>query len=208
MTFAGKVALVTGGSRGIGKAIAMELARRANLSEAEATSLAREAAREGSVVPLEAKLTPATHLYTLVGWTRLSGKAQQALAGFHAQNPLRQGMTREELRSRLGHAGHVQVRTDPPERRARVLALHVLPRARVDMPPRERLEGQRRRRVVARHTIVLDDEAAVAEGARVDGAPRALVEVLPEGRDHRVHPIAVGKPEKLATRDPEPGACE
>jgi selenocysteine-specific elongation factor len=84
-----------------------ELARRANLSEAEATSLAREAVGEGSAVPLDAKLTPATRLYTLAGWTRLSGKAQQALAAFHTQNPLRQGMTREELRSRLGLTGQI-----------------------------------------------------------------------------------------------------
>jgi selenocysteine-specific elongation factor len=81
------------------------LARRANLSEDEALDLARQALDEGSAVALDEQTTAATRLYTLAGWTRLSGKAQQALAKFHEQNPLRGGMTREELRSRLSLRG-------------------------------------------------------------------------------------------------------
>ena len=83
------------------------LARRANLSEAEALDLARQALAEGSVVALGEGLSTTTPLYTLAGWTRVSGKAQQALAAYHRQNPLRAGMSREELRSRLGLTGNL-----------------------------------------------------------------------------------------------------
>jgi selenocysteine-specific elongation factor len=83
------------------------LAKRANVSDDEAMQLAREAIEESSVVALGEGVSPTTQLYTLVGWTRLSGKAQQALAAFHQQHPLRGGMTREELRSRLGLTGQI-----------------------------------------------------------------------------------------------------
>ena len=83
------------------------LARRANLSEAEALDLARQALAEGSAVALGEGLSTTTPLYTLAGWTRVSGKAQQALAVYHRQNPLRAGMSREELRSRLGLTGNL-----------------------------------------------------------------------------------------------------
>ena len=83
------------------------LGRRANLSDAEALDLAKQAVGEGSIIALDGVVGPGTQLYTLAGWTRLSGKAQQALAAYHAQNPLRSGMTREELRSRLGLTGNL-----------------------------------------------------------------------------------------------------
>ena len=86
---------------------ARSLARRANVSEPEAVGLAREAVGEGSVFPLGDDVGPTTPLYTTAGWTRLSGKAQQALGAYHSQHPLRTGMTREELRSRLGLKGAV-----------------------------------------------------------------------------------------------------
>jgi len=81
------------------------LAKRANIADAEALDLARQAVEEGSAVALGEALDSGSMLYTLAGWTRLSGKAQQAMATFHEQNPLRPGMTREELRSRLGLTG-------------------------------------------------------------------------------------------------------
>ena len=81
------------------------LARRANLSDDEALDLARQAVDEGSAVALGDEVALGTQVYTLAGWTRLSTKAQQSLAAYHRQNPLRTGMTREELRSRLGVAG-------------------------------------------------------------------------------------------------------
>ena len=83
------------------------LARRANLSDDEALDLARQAVAEGSAVALADQMAPGTQVYTLAGWTRLSAKAQQSLAAYHDQNPLRTGMTREELRSRLGVTGNL-----------------------------------------------------------------------------------------------------
>ena len=76
------------------------LARRANVSDAEAAGLARQAATEGQAVELEGGL-----FMTTAGWARVSARAEQALAAFHALHPLRQGMPREELRSRLGLKG-------------------------------------------------------------------------------------------------------
>ncbi|MDA1215311.1 MAG: selenocysteine-specific translation elongation factor [Chloroflexi bacterium] len=79
------------------------LARKANISEAEGVRLAGEAVTEASVIVLgDRPLAPTSVLYTMVGWSKLSGKALQALAAFHAQYPLRSGMPREELRTRLG----------------------------------------------------------------------------------------------------------
>jgi selenocysteine-specific elongation factor len=83
------------------------LARRANLPDADALELARQAVDEGSAVALGNGVEAGTQLYTLAGWTRLSGKAQQALAAYHEANPLRTGMTREELRSRLTVTGNL-----------------------------------------------------------------------------------------------------
>jgi selenocysteine-specific elongation factor len=83
------------------------LARRANLSNSEALNLAQQAVIENSVVALGDNLTASTPLYTLAGWMRVSGRAQQAIASYHEQNPLRIGMTREELRSRLGLTGNL-----------------------------------------------------------------------------------------------------
>ena len=83
------------------------LARRANVSEAEALALAREAVAEGSAVALGAEgVTVGTQLYTAAGWGRLCGQARSTLGAFHREFPLREGMTREELRSRLGLRGN------------------------------------------------------------------------------------------------------
>ena len=86
---------------------ARSLAQRANVSEAEAVALARQAVEEGSVIALDDEVGPATQLYTTAGWARLAAKARQALGAYHEQHPLRTGMTREELRSRLGLKGAV-----------------------------------------------------------------------------------------------------
>jgi selenocysteine-specific elongation factor len=83
------------------------LARRANLSDTEALELARQAVDEGSAVALGDEVEMRTQVYTLAGWTRLSAKAQQSLASFHEQSPLRSGMAREELRSRLSLSGNL-----------------------------------------------------------------------------------------------------
>ncbi len=78
------------------------LASRANLSDADAAALARESVAAGAAVALgEGAVGPDTPLYTAEGWARLRAAALKALADFHERNPLREGMTREELRSRL-----------------------------------------------------------------------------------------------------------
>ncbi len=81
------------------------LARRTNASVGDTEALAQQATDEGSAVVLGQSVTGSSLLYTASGWARQSGRAQQALAAFHLQYPLRQGMPREELRSRLGLTG-------------------------------------------------------------------------------------------------------
>jgi len=81
------------------------LARRTNASVADTTELARQAIAEGAAVVLGQEVTDASLLYTAKGWAGQSGRAQQTLAAFHAQYPLRQGISRQELRSRLGLTG-------------------------------------------------------------------------------------------------------
>ena len=85
------------------------LARRLNQSEREALTLVKAAVEEGAIMPLVRNdLDSDTVVYTTPGWSRLSSRAQQALAAFHGQYPLRRGMPREELRNRLrltGQAG-------------------------------------------------------------------------------------------------------
>ena len=83
------------------------LARRANVSEGEALALAREAVAEGSAVALGAgSLSAGSLLYTTAGWGKVCGNARSTLGAFHREFPLREGMTREELRSRLGLRGN------------------------------------------------------------------------------------------------------
>ena len=82
------------------------LAKRANVSEVEALALAQEALAEGSVVALDEAVAGSGLLYTATAWARLSAKAHDALSTFHGQHPLREGMTREELRSRLSLRGN------------------------------------------------------------------------------------------------------
>ena len=78
-----------------------------NVSEAEALALAQEAVAEGSAVALGAEgVTAGTQLYTAAGWGRLCGGTRTTLGAFHREFPLREGMTREELRSRLGLRGN------------------------------------------------------------------------------------------------------
>lgn len=82
------------------------IARRANLGLSEALNLAASASNDGLVIALGAEIAESTQLYTTPAWARLSTKASQALASYHSENPLRPGMTREELRSKLGLKGN------------------------------------------------------------------------------------------------------
>jgi len=48
------------------------------------------------------KLHSTTLLVSASGWERLTGQVERVLAAYHQEHPLRRGMAREELRTRLG----------------------------------------------------------------------------------------------------------
>jgi selenocysteine-specific elongation factor len=80
-----------------------QLARHTDLAAAEAEAAAAALVADGRAVALsEGELTPSTLLFTADGFARLSARARELLSSFHRQHPLRQGIAREELRSRLG----------------------------------------------------------------------------------------------------------
>ena len=79
------------------------LARRANLSLEETQRLTQDLVTQGRLVPLaEGKLRLASFLYTARGWNTLVERARKTLEAYHRQYPLRKGIPKEELRSRLG----------------------------------------------------------------------------------------------------------
>ena len=79
------------------------LSQRANLSLEEAQLRIRELAQRDQVVLLGDATSQADVLiYSAAAWDSLKGKASAALHGYHEQHPLRKGIPREELRSRLG----------------------------------------------------------------------------------------------------------
>jgi len=79
------------------------LVQEANLGEAEARRVLTDLAREGRVVVLGAEGPgPGAWLLTADGWRSLAEIAQRLLAEHHRAYPLRRGLPREELRSRLG----------------------------------------------------------------------------------------------------------
>ncbi|MBV9278733.1 MAG: selenocysteine-specific translation elongation factor, partial [Chloroflexi bacterium] len=72
------------------------IASRLGVAEAQVATALRTMEREGAVV----NLGPA--YLAEEAWSRLTVQAEEILGGYHSANPLRQGMPREELRSRLG----------------------------------------------------------------------------------------------------------
>ena len=79
------------------------LSRRANLSLEETLSRTRDLADSGQVVLLGNSATdPDALVYPSRAWDSLKGNASGALSAYHQQYPLRKGIPREELRSRLG----------------------------------------------------------------------------------------------------------
>ena len=79
------------------------LSRRANLSLEETLSRTRDLADSGQVVLLgNAATDPDALVYPSRAWDSLKGNASGALSAYHQQYPLRKGIPREELRSRLG----------------------------------------------------------------------------------------------------------
>ena len=79
------------------------LSQKANLSLEETLAGTRELAEAGQVVLVG---DPANNneglVYSASAWAALKSKTSAALQSYHAQYPLRKGIPREELRSRLG----------------------------------------------------------------------------------------------------------
>jgi selenocysteine-specific elongation factor len=90
----------------------LELAERANLSVEETLKLIEQLASERRIVVLqsEEQQVPRRQLesliYSSIGWGSLVSKTRNALGVYHRGHPLRKGMPKEELRSRLGLPVH------------------------------------------------------------------------------------------------------
>ena len=79
------------------------LSQRANLSLEEALSTTTELVRKGAVVLLgDAGVQAEALVYSSAAWDSVRKSSSDALRSYHVQYPLRRGIPREELRSRLG----------------------------------------------------------------------------------------------------------
>ncbi len=77
-----------------------DIARAANQSDAAVAGQIETLIASGGVVSLSGD--PSGLLYSAEGWAKVASSARAGLQEFHSQFPLRSGMPREELRSRLG----------------------------------------------------------------------------------------------------------
>ena len=78
------------------------------VSEEDAGQALESLMEWGAVTVLgKGRVMDGTALYTGGGWTRLTGQCREALQTYHRQHPLRTGLPKEELRSRLGLGGQV-----------------------------------------------------------------------------------------------------
>ena len=78
------------------------LARTANLADSQAVELATSLVESGDVVVLGGDVTNSNATFmTTVGWARLRSQIDTSVQAYHAANPLRTGLPREELRNRL-----------------------------------------------------------------------------------------------------------
>ena len=85
-----------------------ELVNRANLQAAPARTELSEMASEKLVMILGSNgVGSGSFVYTATGWSSLSKKAREFLSVFHKKFPLRKGVPKEELRSRLGMTAQV-----------------------------------------------------------------------------------------------------
>jgi selenocysteine-specific elongation factor len=81
------------------------ISQKANLPMDEVLSGTAELAEGGQVVLLgDGAAQPDTLVYSRNGWSTLVRKSSDMLQAYHVQHPLRRGIPREELRSRLGLA--------------------------------------------------------------------------------------------------------
>jgi selenocysteine-specific elongation factor len=87
-----------------GPALIREVVARTRLNAEQAAGALSQLLEEGQLVLLEVgEVRPDADLLaaTATAWVGLSGKAMQELETYHAAYPLRRGMSREELKSRL-----------------------------------------------------------------------------------------------------------
>jgi selenocysteine-specific elongation factor len=114
-----------------------------------------DAAAAGNETP---RISPSSVLISAPGWQRLTGQVERILSSYHQENPLRRGMPREELRTRLGLEARLF---------SRVLGL-LLARGEIaeDGPVHVRLPG---------HTVVLSAE----QERRVDALRERLTAAGP-----------------------------
>ena len=85
--------------RSVEPATVAELGRHANLSENEAAELANQLVDSAEAVDIGSGDSPL--MYSAEGWASMRADVESALAEFHRAYPLRPGIPREELRSRL-----------------------------------------------------------------------------------------------------------
>jgi selenocysteine-specific elongation factor len=80
-----------------------QLARHTELTPDQVLAAAASLVESSRALVLGAReLGPTSLLYSAKGFADLSGRAKDILSAFHRQRPLRRGVAREELRSRLG----------------------------------------------------------------------------------------------------------
>jgi len=79
---------------------------RSNMGRDEAMAALEAMSSDGRIVVF-GRLGPNAILFSAQGWGRLKGKVQETLEAYHRQNPLRAGMPKEELKSRLRLASQV-----------------------------------------------------------------------------------------------------
>ncbi len=85
-----------------------ELVSRTNLQPAKARSELTQMASEKLVIILgNDKMGAGTSLFTAGGWSQVADRAGAFVEDFHKQHPLRKGVAKEELRSRLGMSPRV-----------------------------------------------------------------------------------------------------
>jgi selenocysteine-specific elongation factor len=78
-----------------------ELWHQSSLSRSEAAEVVKSLASGGKLVLLGDKGAQTT-LFSATGWHRLADKVKQVVGDHHRRFPLRRGLPKEELRSRLG----------------------------------------------------------------------------------------------------------
>ncbi len=80
-----------------------QLLKRVSIPEADArAALVALIAAEEVIAPRRSIPAANDYVIAAAGWTQVTGQIQAMLATYHAKNPLRRGMAKEEVRSRTG----------------------------------------------------------------------------------------------------------